>query len=170
LSKAAVLARVQAFVAGTQKHTPSGSFTLGGVVYTAAALVQLFESLVPAIAAVAAAQASAKAAVTALNGVKAKVGPVLLAYKNFLQTTYGNDPETLTDYGLEPQKAPKPRTTEQLAAAKAKAEATRAARGTTSKKKRLAVTGNVTGVTVTPITAPAPALSPPAQPAPTTTK
>jgi hypothetical protein len=53
----------------------------------------------------------------------------------------------------------------QLAARAAKAAATREARGTTSKKQKLAVKGNVTGVTVTPVTAPSAAPSPSAQPA-----
>ena len=164
-SKATLLAQVQALIAGTQKHTPNGSFTLGGVTYTATALGQLLQSLTTAIAAVAAAQASAKAAVSALNGVKAKVGPVIVAYRSLLRTTYGNDPQTLTDYGLTPHKAPAPRSSEELAAAAAKAAATRKARGTTSKKQKLAVTGNVTGVIITPVTTPAAAPSPVAQPA-----
>jgi hypothetical protein len=163
-SKATVLAQVQAFIAGTQKHAPNGSFTLGGVVYTAASLEQLFQSLSQAIAAVNAAQASAKAAVSALNGVKAKVGPIIQAYKNLLQTTLGNDPQTLADYDLAPRKVPSPRSSEENAAAKAKAAATRIARGTASKKQKLAVKGNVTGVEVTPVTTSA---APPAQPAPT---
>jgi hypothetical protein len=43
-------------------------------------------------------------------------------------------------------------TVEQQAAKKAKAEATRAKRGTTSKKAKLAIKGDVTGVVVTPVT------------------
>ncbi len=163
-SKAATLAQVQALLAGTQKHTPNGSFTFGGATYTAAALGQLIESLVAAINAVTAAQTGAKAAVTALDGVKAKVVPVLQGYKRYLRTTYGNDPQTLADYGLQPAKAAKPRSGEQNAAAAAKAKATRIARGTASKKQKLAVKGNVTGVVVTPVTAPE-ATSPSAQPA-----
>jgi hypothetical protein len=153
------LAQVQAIIAGTQKHTPNGSFTLGGVTYTAAALDQLFQSLAEAIAAVNTQQASTKAAVAALKGVKAKVSPIFVAYKRLLQTTYGTDTQTLSDYGLEPRKAPKPRSGEQIAAATAKAKATREARGTTSKKKKLAVKGNVTGITLTPVTTPAAAPS-----------
>jgi hypothetical protein len=67
---------------------------------------------------------------------------------------FGNATDTLALFGLEPRKAPAPRTGTEIAAAAAKAEATRKARGTTSKKQKLAVTGNVTGIQVIPITAP----------------
>ncbi len=50
---------------------------------------------------------------------------------------------------------------EGTAAAVAKATATRKARGTTSKKQKLAIKGNVIGVNVTPVTAP-PVATPPA--------
>jgi hypothetical protein len=60
--------------------------------------------------------------------------------------------------------AHQPLPTDKRVAATAKLRATRTARGTTSKKQKLAIKGDVTGVIVTPITAPAPA-SPPATPA-----
>jgi hypothetical protein len=85
----------------------------------------------------------------------AKVGPIVLALRRNLLATFGNATDTLALFGLEPRKVPAPRTGPEIAAAAAKAEATRKARGTTSKKQKLAVTGNVTGVTVTPITTPA---------------
>jgi hypothetical protein len=163
-TKAASLARMQAFVAGTQKHFPGQSITLGNTVLTADALVQLFTSLASAITALDTAQASAKDAGTALRGIEAKVAPVAGDYKRFLLTTFGTAAQSLADFGLQPPKARTPMTTEQKAAAKAKAAATRAARGTTSKKQKLAVTGNVTGVQITPITVPA--APPPAAPPP----
>jgi hypothetical protein len=164
-SKASLLTQVQALMAGTQKHNPNGQFTLGGATYTAAALGQLFKSLADAFAAVDEARASFRAAVSALRGVKTKVAPVMVAYRKLLRTTLGNDPQTLSDYGLEPTKAPKPRSGQQNAAASAKAKATRDARGTKSKKQLLEVHGNVTGIVVTPVTVPAAAPSPSTQPA-----
>ena len=56
-----------------------------------------------------------------------------------------------------------PPTVEEMATAVAKREATRKARDTMGPKAKLAIHGDVTGVTVTPITAPA-AAPPPAQP------
>ena len=143
-SKVATLALVQALVAGTQKHLSSGTFTLGGIAYTAASLVPLLQSVADAITAVNTVQASAKDTVAALQGTEAKVGPVIQAYKRFVRVTFSNVTQTLTDFGVSPPKVRAPRTAEQLAASKAKAAATRIARGTTSKKKKLAITGNVT--------------------------
>ena len=42
-TKAAALAHVQALIAGTQKHFPNGSFTLGNTTYTSASLVQVLQ-------------------------------------------------------------------------------------------------------------------------------
>ena len=164
-TKAAVLALVQALIAGTNKHFPSGSFTLGKVVYSTASLLQLFQSLAAAMTAVGTAQASVKDALSALSGIETSVLPVLRAYVRFLHATFGIAVQDLADFGLAPPKARAPRTGEQLAAAAAKARATRAARGTTSKKQKLAVKGNVAGITVVPVIEAAPP-SPQPQPAP----
>jgi len=153
-SKAAVLARLQAFVSGLQKQFPRGQFTLDNTAYTTATLVQTLQSLIDAIEAVNAAQVSVKVAMTALRATVAKVGPVALALERNLLSMFGNAADTLALFGLEPRRVPAPRTGEQIAAATAKAAATRKARGTTSKKQKLAITGNVTGVEVVPITAP----------------
>ncbi len=167
-TKAAALAQVLALIAGTTKHLPNGSFTFGGVTYTAASLVQFLQGLANALTALGAAEAGAKDALAAERAARNQVGPVLLAYRRFLLLTFANSAQTLADFGLAPPKARAPLTTEQLAAKKAKADATRKARGTTGKKQKLAVKGNVTGVTVIPVTVPAAAAAPasPASPVP----
>ena len=166
ITKADTLALMLAMMAGMQKRFPSGSFTLGNNAFTTASLVQLFQSLVDAINAVNAAQASAQEAVATMRGVQARVGPVYLALKHMLLTTFGTAAQALADFGLEAPTAPAPKTVETKAAAAAKLRATRAARGTTSKKQKLAIKGNVSGITVTPITTTA-APSPVVQPAST---
>jgi hypothetical protein len=143
-SKAATLAQLQALISGLQKQFPSGQFTLENTVFTTATLVQALQSLVDAIIAVNTAQATAKEAVTALGVTFAKVGPIALALKRNLLSMFGTATTTLALFGLEPRKAPAPRTTKVNAVAVAKAEATREARGTTSKKQKLEVSGNVT--------------------------
>jgi hypothetical protein len=169
-TKASTLALLQALIAGTQKHLASGSFSLVGTSYTAASLVPILQGLANAITAVNAAQANAKDTVAAMHGIEATVVPLIGAYQRFIHASFASVTQTLADFGLTPPKARAPLTVEQKAAAKAKAEATRLARGTTSKKQKLAVTGNVTGVTVTPITAPTAAPpAPPASPAPPVT-
>ena len=152
-TKAGALALVQALIAGTQKHLSGGSFTLGGVTYTAASIIPVLQGLGDAITAVNVAQSSARDAVAAKQGIEVKVDPIMGDYQRFIRVTFSNATQTLADFGLTPPKARTPMTAAQLAARAAKAEATRLARGTTSKKKKLAVKGNVTGVTVTPITA-----------------
>ncbi len=156
---------MQALIAGTNKHFPNGTFTLGNTAYTTATLLQVLQGLADALTALAAAQLGAKDALTAKQAMEAKVEPVIHAYRRFLHAAFVNATQALGDFGLEPYKAPAPRTAEQKAAAAAKAKATREARGTTSKKQKLAVKGNVTGINVTPVTSTPAATSAPAAPA-----
>jgi hypothetical protein len=156
------LAQVQAIIAGTTKHLPSGSFPIGGTTYTTASLIPVFQGLVNAMTAHDAAEAGAKDTLAAERAAQKQVGPILLAFKHLVLVQFANSAQTLADFGLTPPKARTPLTTEKRAARAAKAKATREARGTTSKKQKLAVKGNVTGVTVTPVTEPA--ATPPALP------
>jgi hypothetical protein len=160
-SKAAALARVLAIIAGATKHFPNGQFTFGGTTYTTASLIQVLQGLVNAMTAREVAQGSAKDAVAAERATQKQVGPILLAFKRLVLLTFANATPTLADFGLAPPKARTPMSTEKRAARAAKAKATRAARGTTSKKQKLAIKGDVTGVSVTPVHAPA-AVTPPA--------
>jgi ABC-type transporter Mla subunit MlaD len=154
-NKAAALARVQALIAGTLKRFPNGQFTLGNVVYTTSSLVQLLGSLANAMTALNTAQAAVKDALLALDGLEPTVRPVMQAYLKFLRAAFNNAAAILADFGLQPPKARTPLTSEEKAAAAAKTRATREARGTKSKKALLEVSGNVTGVTITPVIAPA---------------
>jgi hypothetical protein len=143
-SNTATLAHVQALIAGTQKHFPSGQFTLGNTAYTTASLVQTLQSLADALTALEAAHASVKDGVAALRTTETKVGPVIRAYTSFLRATFSTATASLGDFGLQPPKARQPLPTEKRVTATAKAKATRIARGTTSKKQKLAVKGDVT--------------------------
>jgi hypothetical protein len=156
-SKAAALASLRSIIAGTQKHTPNGSLTFGNATYAATTLVQMFQSLLDAMAAHDAAQAQARDLLLALRDVLAKVGPVYRAYRRYLVATYGDATQTLADYGLTPPKAKAPQTVEQKALAVARLRATRKARSTKSKKQKAAIKGTVTE--------PATAVATPASPA-----
>ena len=161
------MAQVQALIAGTQKHFPSGTFTLGNATYTTATLVQALETLEQALAALNAAQATARDAMTALRNNETTSGPLLRDYKRYVLAAFSTAQQQLADFGLQAPKARKPLNSEQRAAATAKMRATRKARGTTSKKQKLGIKGDVTGVVVTPVTAPAASPQPtPPQPAP----
>jgi hypothetical protein len=150
--KAVAVQRWQGFAAGLQQHFPGGSLVLGNTTYTTAELVQLCQSLIDAITTLDLAQAKVSDAVTALAGTNARVGPVLQACERMVRTMFGSAAGPLGDFSLLPPKPRTPLTTVQLAAAAAKARATRKARGTKSLKQRLAIQGSVTGIVVTPIT------------------
>jgi hypothetical protein len=153
-SKATTLAKLQALITGLQKQFPNGQFTLGNTAFTTATLVQALQSMVDAITGANAAQATAKVAVATSRAAVAKGGPTVLALQRNLLSMFGDAADVLALFGLEPRKAPAPRTGEENAAAAAKAKATRIARGTASKKKKLAIKGNVIGITVVPTTEP----------------
>ena len=166
-TKAAALAHVQALIAGTTKHFPTGSFTIGNTTYTSASLIPVLQGLANAMLARNAAETGAKDALKAEQATQTQAGPIVRAYERLVLAAFANATQTLADFGLTPPKARTPLTAQQLAARAAKAKATRVARGTTGKKKKLAVKGDVTGVIVTPVIAPPAAASPPVQPVPT---
>ena len=152
-------------VAGTEKHLAAVTqVILVGGTFTPAQLetqlqLQAFATLRSDVDA-------AKAAVKAKLEDERTKGPamraLLAAFVGFVQAAFGGSPDILADFGLTPKKGKKPLTAEQQAAANAKRTATRKARGTMGKRKKLAIVGNVKGVTVTPIIEPS--LGPAAHP------
>lgn len=175
-TKSTLVERVRSLIAGTQKHSPNGSFTLGGAAYTTASLVQVLQGLADAIASVDAARANWKDALKREQDERAKVDPVIRDYRSWLVATYGNAPATLADYGVTPRKVPTPLTADQLVAAVTKRTQTRAARHTLGSKQKArikgapatpATAGTATAPPIAPVTpATAPAGSPPAAPPP----
>ena len=161
--------------AGTQKHLAnvatlmfaSGSFTPQQVEAQLTLLSTLRADVEAAKATVKAKLAEEQAQSAALNAFQD-------AFIAFVKATFGNSPAVLADFGLSPKKVATPLTVAQMAAAKAKRDATRKARGTMGSKQKKSVKGDVTGVTITPTTAAAHSASsdvttPPAGAAPTAT-
>jgi hypothetical protein len=162
VTKATLQQRIRGLIAGTQKHTPDGSLTLGSATYTAPALVQLLKSLADALDAADAAKASWEDALKNASDTKAKVVPVVRNYTSWVSVTYKGTPSTLADYGVTPRKVPTPLTAEQKAAAALKRTATRAARHTMSAKQKKNVKGTVpTAAPATPTTATTPVVTAP---------
>jgi hypothetical protein len=143
-------------VAGTQKHFPNGSLTFGGATYTPAALIQLLQSLDAATTGTDVAKATWQDALKVQGDARAKVGPVLKAYRSYLVALYGNAVGTLADFGLTPHKAPAPQTAEKKASAAAKRKATRAARHTMGSRQKAGIKGTI-ATAAAPATATAPA-------------
>ena len=154
-SKAATLAFLQALISGLQKHFPGGAFMVSNVTYTTASLAARLQTLADAIAELLAAHAQVRDRVLRLKRIMADVGPAAQACERIVQASFGSNVEALADFGLAPRKPRTPRTSEKKLVAAARARATRRARGTKSRKQRLAIKGDVTGVIVTPVTAPA---------------
>jgi hypothetical protein len=168
ITQEAVLAKQ--LIAGTQKHLASvQQFTFAGGVFTPSQIEAQLQTLANLRADVETAQATAKAKVTAERTQLPALRAYMHAFINLLKAQFEKQPDVLADFGLKPKKARKPMTPEQKAAAKAKREATRAARGIIGSRKRAAVTGDVTGVTITPVTATSHATQPAPQPTATQT-
>ena len=161
-SKAETLVQLQALVTGLQKELPNGTFTLMSTVFTTATLLPVLQGLIAAMTAVNTAKSGTKAALVDLAAEEAKAVPIFRALTRTLKTMFANSPDTLAVFALEPAKVRPTPTAAERAASVAKAKATREARGTKSPKQKALVTGNVTGVTITPITAPV--VAPPAAP------
>jgi len=141
IAKSLIVEQLRGLIAGTQKHPSGGPSTLNGATYTGATLLQTMQSLADVLAAVEAAKAAWKDALTNADEALVKVKPVVQAYRNWLLATYGDAPATLEDYGMKPRKGRVPLTTDQQAQANARNAATRKARHTMGSKQRLKVTG-----------------------------
>jgi len=145
-------------IAGTQKRLSNvGQLTFGGGTYTPAQVEAELQTLVTLRADADAAKAAAKAKIAAEKAQLPALRAFTLAYVALVKAMFGTSPDVLADFGLQPKKVGKAPTPEQKAAAKAKREATRKARGVIGSRKRAAIKGDVTGVIVTPVTAAQPA-------------
>jgi hypothetical protein len=152
-TKQAALARQ--LIAGTQKHLANaGQLTFAGGVFTPAQVEAHLDALVTLRTDVETAKAAATAKVAAERAQIPALRAFVLAFANLVKAQFGTQPDVLADFGFKPRKVRKPMTPEQRAAAQAKRDATRKARGIIGTRKRAAVKGDVTGVTITPLTAP----------------
>jgi hypothetical protein len=144
------------------------SLTLASVVYTPAQITSALQTLVTLHGAVDTAKSVWKAKLAAVAAQAPALLSLMAALKSYVALTYSESPDVLADFGLPPKTVKTPLTTEQQAAAVAKRQATRAARGTKGSKAKLEVKGNVTGVVVTAVTAASPVASSAAPSAPAT--
>lgn len=160
-------AQLQALITGIPSKCGNIVFTLSGQTFTASQLVTLITSVANAKATIVAARATANAAVLAAQKTIAANEELISEARSTLSLMYNGVPDTLAALDVPQRKPRSPMTTAASAAAKAKADATRKARGTTSKKQKALISGNVTGVTITPVvtpTASTPAAAPAASP------
>jgi hypothetical protein len=164
-TKTSKTTRATQLLAGFQKHLANvGNLTLASVVYTPAQITTALGLLVTLIAAVDTAKAATKAKLTAYEAQAPALLSLMAALVSYVKLSFSESPDVLADFGLPPKTVKAPLTTEQQAVAVAKRKATREARGTTSKKAKMSVKGNVVDVVVTPITAGPPVAAPSATP------
>ena len=148
------VADYQALILGIPEYAPNAIFTVASQTYTAAQAVTFLQSLHGSSAAVLAAKAAWKEATLADLAVDAQNGSRAREIRDTVALMFSNAPTVLAAFNLVPRKARKPLSTDARAAASAKAKATREARGTKSKKAKATITGNVAGVTITPVLVP----------------
>jgi hypothetical protein len=150
-SKGASLA--ESLIAGTKKHlSTASSLAFGGGTFTPAQVEASLQTLADLRTAVDDARAAAKTKVAAELAQAPALRSHMAAFESFVRATFGNTPDVLADFGLQPKRARKPLTAKQQAAAAAKRKATRAARNTMGKVQKKEVKGDVTGITLTPVT------------------
>jgi hypothetical protein len=169
--------RAGQLIAGAKKHFTNGTQVLAFAgalanVTVDQAIAEL-QQLIDNRSATVAARATAKDKVAAEQAAMPTLVAFLSAFEALIRIMFANDTTSLADFGLTPRKQRAPQTAQQKAAAAAKAEATRKARGTKGPKAKQAIHGNITAnLVVTPMTtapaeaptAPAPAEAPAASP------
>jgi hypothetical protein len=156
INKTEQLGSDQAFMAGLQKHQATiPSLTIGGVPIPTTSLITILQQRTTARTTTVTSRAAWQDDVQAENATVAQSQATVAGARQAIKVMFAGQIEALADFGLKPPKARTPLTTEQKAAAKAKAEATRAARHTMSPKQKAQITGTV----------PAPAPSPSPEPA-----
>ena len=159
--KGQVVVLAKQLIAGTEKRLAKGTpVSFAGGSFTPDQITSELQSIVNLRTDVDAAKATARAKVAAETNAMPALRTFMSAYVSFIKVAYGTAPDALADFGITP-KARAQLTVEAKAAAAAKRKATRAARHTMGSKQRLGVKGDVTGITVTPITATQPTVAAP---------
>ncbi len=141
-----------ALIAGLQTfYQPSDVLQLTTGTQTCGELIAEFQQYVQAAENTKASYRGWRGDVQAERTVLADVGPKRSAVRSLVESRFGKGGTQLLELGFAPKKTVK-RTVVSKAEGVVKGEATRKARGTKGSKQKLDVTGNVTGVELTPIT------------------
>jgi len=154
------LAQYKALVAGIPIYCSTAVITVDGQTFTAPQAVAYIQTVLNAVAAVESAK-TALADARAEEQLLLREGTTVKAIRANIAAMFTSNTTALAALDIAPKKARVPLSAEARIAATAKLRATRLARGITSKKEKAKVSGNVTGVTITPVTSsasePAPA-------------
>jgi hypothetical protein len=152
-SKATVVDFANDLIAGANKHFANATqVTFAGGSFTPAQITAKLQALVNLRHDVDAANATTKARLAAEKADMPALRTFLGAFVTYVKAVFGNQPDTLADFGIHP-KVRAPLTVEAKMAAAAKRKATRAARHTMGAKQKKSIKGAVTGIVVTPVSA-----------------
>jgi hypothetical protein len=166
INTATLKTRDTSVMAGIDKHITT-SITIQGTSYTPADLKAVFQSQITVLDSNAALHKSLSDGVLNAKAIAAKVNTMYQLLRSALIAQYGKDANAvLNDFGMTAPKVPGAKTVDAKATAAAKRAATRTARHTMGAVQKKAVTGNVVGITVTPVVA---AASTPVAPTPVAT-
>jgi hypothetical protein len=126
------------YIAGMKKRcTATTVISIDGEPYTPAALSAIFQAEIDTGTAVVPAKAAWQKAVSDAKSAKLAAAAVRPGFEQWVQATYGKDPQALADFGV-PAKKPRVVKPATKVAAATKAAATRAAGGSKAKKQQAA--------------------------------
>jgi hypothetical protein len=148
-----VLAELRSLASGAQKHMKTGRYTITNRPYTGGQIARRVQVSVDAAVRVQEARAALADALANEMAVKKAEADFLRGLRIVIQGAFCNSSETLAEFALEPRKKRRPLTAEESVLAAAKLRATRAERRTMGKRQRARITGDVTGVVISPATA-----------------
>ena len=140
--------RATKLMLGTKKHYPDASakLNIGGATFTVDAWTTFLQDFVNARQAVEASKAATKAKLDAARAQAPSQIASMNAFERIVRGTFGASADALADFGLALPKVRAPLSAEQKAAAVAKRAATRAARGTVGKNKKLPLRRGTSGI------------------------
>jgi hypothetical protein len=146
------LEEYQALITGLPTTCPSAVFPVAGTTYTVPQAVALVASIVAKMNAVTQNKFAWLESIKNLQKAEATDGETVKAIRTMLSLQFQNNLTALDSLAITPKKPRTPMSAEALLAASAKAKSTRVARGTKSRKQKLAIKGDVTGVNIVPVT------------------
>jgi len=130
-------AQYQALQSGLLAFCPNAVFTIAGQTYTVTQVIALITALLNAKLAAAPAKAAWLAATQAVDETEAQEGKTVKGVRDVVALMFENAPTTLASFAIVPRKTPAPLSAAARVAADAKRQATRIARGITSKKQKV---------------------------------
>jgi hypothetical protein len=158
LTMSGEIARDNARINGVKKFPiPGPSLLVNNVAYTQAQIEAVYQADIDAVQEVQAAHTALAAALAKAEPVRAATSTFDAAFRLCVEGAYGTAPDAMTTYGM-PKKPRRAMTSEEKAAAKVKAAATRAARHTMGKRQKASIKPVDVTVSMVSASAVAPAL------------